>query len=59
MAPQFGASFTDDARVVIYDHNTLIIEAIDYIYLKVKIWGSVRVFTKLLKGDFYVTFFTT
>jgi hypothetical protein len=38
MTTQFGASLTDDVRVVIYDHhNTLIIEARDYIYLKVKI----------------------
>ncbi len=25
--PQFGASQTDDARVVIYDHNVFIIQA--------------------------------
>ncbi len=28
MTPQFGASLTDDSRVVIYDHNMFIIQAI-------------------------------
>ncbi len=29
--PQLGTSLTDDSRVVIYDHNMFIIEAIDVI----------------------------
>ncbi len=27
MTPQFGASLTDDSRVIIYDHNLFMIQA--------------------------------
>ncbi len=40
---KFGVSFTDDARVVIYDHNMLIIQATGLIlkipkYFNPKFW---------------------
>ncbi len=34
MTPQFGASLTDDVRVVIYDHNMFIIEATGRVFVR-------------------------
>ncbi len=51
MTPQFGATFTDNARVVIYDSNMFIIQANSLIVLGTYRGAyTIKLFTAVIYG---------